>query len=105
MQKLKIMKNKLLIILLIAGCGLALAFKTPSKNGAPQYWCYMTGVDTNPASYVACTGPICASGTIHICAILANADPSNPNEPLIDSGLASRISNKDTSMGDVFLRR
>ena len=102
MRTLKI--NLALAALLIGGT-LAFAFTAPVKHSTSTYWEYVSGSVTDESSYTAVMSPSCPSGTANICAILAPADPNNPNEPQIDSNLSGRITNKDTSDGDVFLKR
>lgn len=101
MKTMKI--NLALAALLICGT-IAFAFNAPVKHSTSSYWEYVSGPVTAESSYTAVMSPSCPTGTANICAILAPADPTNPNEPQIDSQLASRITNKDTSDGDVFLK-
>lgn len=91
------------MIAIMLGVGAAYAFKAPVKHFTNPYWQYDMGLVTDPASYVELPGgPSCGTSG-NICAIQAPEDPNNPGEPLIDSGLSSRISNKDKTDGDVFL--
>jgi hypothetical protein len=103
---MKTIKINLALVALLAGSTLAFAFNVPVKHHADSYWQYDgTGSVTDESNYFAVSSPTCPTGSNQICAILAPADPAHPNEPQIDSNLASRITNKDTSDGDVFLKR
>jgi hypothetical protein len=102
---MKTIKINFAMMALLAGSTLAFAFKMPVKHHTDSYWQYSgTGSVTAESSYFEVSSPTCPTGSNQICAILAPADPAHPTEPLIDSGLASRISSKDTSDGDVFLK-
>jgi len=84
----------------------AFAFKVPAKHLTEPYWQYNgSGSVTDPASYTELPGDPSCGTTGNICAIMAPEDTNNPGEPLIDSGLSTRITNKDKSDGDVFLHQ
>jgi hypothetical protein len=103
---MKRIKLNLALVAMVLGCTLAFAFKAPAPAAnTTQVWYWdNVGVVTAESSYTTTPDP-CPRGNTHICSILASPDPSNPSEPFIDSGLASRISTKDTSMGDVTLKQ
>jgi len=97
-------KLNLALIALVLGCTLAFAFKAPARyTTANEAWTYVSGPVTSPSSY-SLGQPTCPQGSNNICYIEAPSDGQMPAEPVINSDLATRISNKDTSDGDVFLK-
>jgi hypothetical protein len=100
------MKNKLLIMVILLGISLAITTHLPAKARTEQTWCYDgSGLTTDPSNYQPCDGPLCPSGTVHVCVIVAPQDSNHPGQPFISIALATRITNRDVSMGDVYLRR
>lgn len=71
---------------------------------ANQYWVYNGGVATSEGSYTIATGDPC-EGSTNLCQIYAPENPANLGHPRIVPGSAfeTRISNKNTGLGDVFL--
>jgi len=102
---MKNLKVNLSAIALLLGISSAFAFKAPvRKTIANPYWEYVSGSVTSESSYTELSGSPSCAGNHNICAIQAPADPNTPTEPSINSGLASRITDKDTADGDVFLK-
>jgi hypothetical protein len=98
--------TNLAIVAMILGSSLAFAFKSATlvKTNSPQNWYYDgSGSTTAPTNYTL-TPASCPQGTANICGIVAEADPLHTSQPEIDAGLATRISNKNPNMGDVFLK-
>lgn len=93
------------MLALMLGLTTAFAFKAPAHKATDNpYWEYVSGPVTSASSYTELSGlPSCA-GRQNICAVEAPADPSTPAEPQLSTDLQSRITNKDTSAGDVFLK-
>jgi hypothetical protein len=106
----KLFKNKIMavaaMLTIVLGVGAAIAMKAPERKAVTNpYWQYDgSGSVTSPSNYVELSGSPSCSGNANICAIEAAEDPNNPGEPLIDSGLSGRITAKNTSAGDVFLK-
>jgi len=95
---MKSLKISLSALAMLIGLGSAFAFKAPA--GRPtDLWQYNGGSVTAPASYSETSGITC-SGSSAICMISA---PANGSVPQLSTALKSRITNKDTSAGDVFL--
>jgi hypothetical protein len=87
------------------GVTAAFAFKAPVRKAiANPYWQYESGSVTSPSSYTELSGTPSCAGNHNICAVEAPANPSDPTEPTLSSALQTRIENKDTSDGDVFLK-
>jgi hypothetical protein len=109
-MNIKLFKNKVVatvaMLTIILGVGAAVAMKAPEKKTlANPYWQYDgSGSVTSPSNYVELSGSPSCSGNANICAIQAAEDPNNPGEPQIDTGLSGRITAKNTSAGDVFLK-
>ncbi|MBU0695431.1 MAG: hypothetical protein KKE39_02740 [Bacteroidetes bacterium] len=80
------------------------AFAFTQYHRTLQEWAYDgSGSVLAPENYVLVeTSPAC-EGTASICTIMA-PDDGNGEPDLSDTGLQSRITNKDTSNGDVFLK-
>jgi hypothetical protein len=119
-------KNKIaatiaLLFFVLLGAGTMMAMKAPDKAKTPvekktkkvvatkklanSFWVYNGGTVTSESSYSLASGNPC-DGNTNLCEISAPEDPSNPGHPQIVAGssLATRITNKDTSAGDVFLQ-
>jgi hypothetical protein len=96
-------KFSLAIIAVVFGLTAAFGFKAPEpKAFTNPYWEYNgSGDPTQPVNYTKLSGMPDCSGTDAICAIQA---PANGNEPVISSGLKTRIETLNTSDGDVFLQ-
>jgi hypothetical protein len=110
----KLFKNKFMAIAamftIVLGVGAAIAMKAPdakkavaTKKQTNSYWVYNGGTVTSESSYTLTSGNPC-DGSTNICEISSTEDPSNPGHPSIGTALATRITNKDTSAGDVFLQ-
>jgi hypothetical protein len=98
MKRIKISVSLLAIVL---GLSSVFAFKAPERHATNQYWLYNgTGDPTAPGSYTETTGDGC-SGNTSLCEILA---PASGSQPVISSGLKTRIQNLDTRDNDVFLQ-
>jgi hypothetical protein len=83
------------------------AFKGQTEKARTlQYWEYIGSTDpTDQMQYQASSGPSCASGINEVCTILAEEDPNQLGYPLIiGEDVESRITNKDESSGNVFVR-
>lgn len=98
--KMKRYQKLLPMIALMIGVSAAAAphFKKPVDPA----WRYVSGAVTQGNSYSP-GNPGCPAGN-NICKIIAPEDPANLGHPLISPSLASRITNKDTNAGDVFLK-
>jgi hypothetical protein len=102
---MKRMKINAALVAMVLGATAAFAFKSPARpaHTATAFWQYNGGNATSASSYTKLEAePDCQAST-NLCAIEAQ-EASNPNQPVISSGLAQRITNHDQSMGDVFLR-
>jgi hypothetical protein len=98
-------KLNLAFVALVLGCTMAVAFKAPVKPDTDPFWAYDgSGSVTDPSNYTELPGNPMCHGSTNICAIQAPAQTGAPAQPSIDSGLAGRISTKDTSSGDVGLQ-
>ena len=94
-------KVSLAIIAIVFGLTAAFGFKAPVRHAANDYWLYNgTGNPTSPSSYTETSGDGC-SGSTSLCEIFA---PASGSQPVISSGLKTRIENLDTRDGDVFLQ-
>lgn len=103
MQRIKL--NVALLAFVLATTAV-FAFKAPVKHFTNPYWAYDgTGSVTDPSNYTELSGGPSCGVSGNICAIMAPEDPNNPGEPQINSGLQTRIQNKDTSDHDVFLKQ
>jgi hypothetical protein len=101
---MKRIKLNLALVAMVLGCTLAFAFKAPVKTAsANQAWAYVSGTETNPNSYTAGQPP-CDPGSANICYIEAPSNGASPAKPVINPALASRITNRDGSLSDVFLK-
>jgi hypothetical protein len=83
------------------------AFKPANhKTKSLQYWEYIGSTDpTDQMQYQLSSGPSCASGSNVVCTILAEEDPAELGHPKIsDESVEARITAKDESSGDVFVR-
>ena len=103
---MKTIKLNLALIALVLGCTLAFAFKAPVKPVSNPFWQYDgSGSVTDHSNYFELPGGPMCHGNTNICAIEAPAQSGvSPAEPVIDANLATRITNKDTSNGDVVLK-
>ena len=102
---MKSLKFNLSMLAVLLGLTTAFAFKAPArKANTNPYWEYVSGPVTSASSYTELSGMPSCAGRHTICAVEAPADPSTPTEPQLSTDLQNRISNKDTSDGDVFLK-
>jgi hypothetical protein len=103
---MKRIKLNLTLLAVVFAASAALAFKAPekAKTFSPLWQYDGTGSTTDPSNYVEVTTPDCPTGSANICAIMAPESPSNPDQPQISTPLANRITGKNTSNGDVFLK-
>jgi hypothetical protein len=99
-------KINLALVAMVLGCTMAVAFKAPVKPDTDPFWAYDgSGSVTDPSNYVELPGGPMCHGTTNICAIEAPAQTGvSPAQPSIDSNLATRITNKNTTAGDVILK-
>lgn len=101
---MKRIKLNVALVAMVLGCTLAFAFKAPVKKVPfDQAWAYGGGSETDPNSYSA-GQPACDPGTTHICYIEAPSNGGHPARPVISPALAGRITARDGSMSDVFLK-
>jgi len=102
---MKSLKFNLSVLAVVLGLTSAFAFKAPARKHLDNpYWQYESGSVTSPSSYTELSGTPTCAGTHNICAVQAPANPSAPTQPTLSADLQSRIENKDTSAGDVFLK-
>jgi hypothetical protein len=106
--QMKNLKLNLALLAMVVGCTFAFAFKAPAKRAFVNLdWQYTNSLlsPTDPAAYTQVPmPPTCPTGNTNICYIEAPADPAHSGEPKISSALSTRISNLDTTQGDVFTK-
>jgi hypothetical protein len=101
---MKRIKLNLALIAMVLGCTVAFAFKAPAKRATlNEPWTYVSGPVTSPSSYSA-GQPSCPQGSNNICYIEAPSDGNTPAEPVISTDLATKITDKNTMGGEVFLK-
>jgi hypothetical protein len=103
---MKNIKINLALVAVLFAASAAFAFKapTPKKAFAPLWQYDGSGSTTDASNYFEVASTSCPSGSANICAIMAPANAADPDVPLISTALSNRITAKNTSSGDVFLR-
>jgi hypothetical protein len=88
----------------ILGLSTAVAFKpAPVKMQDPQAWQYDGSGDVlDESNYNPATST--CDGNINICGVMTEADGSGQHPAPFSTALESRITAKNTSAGDVFLK-
>ena len=76
---------------------------TGKVNSVDQLWQFNGGDSLQQANYSQTSGIPC-EGDQNVCMIQAPAS-ANPNQPQLDNNLRQRITDHDTSAGDVFLKQ
>jgi len=92
----KMFFGMLVAIVAVGGSVATYASQLKSGNGknVPQWYRYEGGDETLPGSYTATTSfPDECSGGETLCAILAEPNPANPNQPIVNSQTESHNKN------------